>query len=82
MRVLCLLILVVLVGAVVVFAVQNEQPVTLTFFPNYGVTTSVAVLAGAAYLLGMVSGWTVVGMLRRSFERVTEFPESRRQRAW
>ena len=26
------------------------------------------------YLAGMLSGWTVVGMLRRSFKRVTEEP--------
>jgi hypothetical protein len=34
-------------------------------------------VAAACYLLGMFSGWAVVGMLRRSFKRVTE-PAQRR----
>ena len=32
----------------------------------------VSLLVAAAYLLGMFSGWTVVGMLRRSVYRATE----------
>ena len=80
MRILCLLILVVIVGAVVAFAVQNQQGVTLTFF-NYSRTVNVPLLIGAAYVLGMVSGWSVVGLLRRSFARVVEFPETRQRAA-
>jgi putative membrane protein len=80
MRFVCLLILVAIGGAVIAFAVQNQHDVTLTFF-NYNLTLSVPILVGAVYLLGMVSGWSVVGLLRRSFVRVVEFPEARRQRA-
>ena len=80
MRILCLLILVVIVGAVVAFAVQNQQDVTLTFF-NYSRTVNVPLLIGAAYVLGMVRGWSVVGLLRRSFARVVEFPETRQRAA-
>jgi uncharacterized membrane protein YciS (DUF1049 family) len=79
MRIICLLILVVIVGAGVAFALQNQQDVTLTFF-NYTQTVNVPLLIGAAYVLGMVSGWSVVGLLRRSFVRVIESPEMRRQR--
>jgi len=80
MRIICLLILVVIGGAVVAFAVQNQQDVTLTFF-NYSRTVNVPLLIGAAYVLGMVSGWSVVGLLRRSFARVVEFPETRQRAA-
>ena len=80
MRILCLLILVVIVGAVVAFAVQNQEDVTLTFF-NYSRSVNVSLLIGAAYVLGMVSGWSVVGLLRRSFARVVEFPETRQRAA-
>jgi hypothetical protein len=38
------------------------------------VTGPVALLAIAAYLLGMVSGWTVVAFVRRSLRRVSEQP--------
>lgn len=76
MRLFCLIVLLAVGGAVAAFAYQNQQDVTLTFF-NYGVTTSVAAIVGIAYGLGMLSGWTVLGVLRRSLARVTEFPASR-----
>ena len=80
MRLFCLILLVVVIGAIVAFATQNQQQVTLDFF-NYKMTASVAAVIGATYLLGMLSGWTVVGLLRRSFERVTTFDEQQRQAA-
>ena len=46
-------------------------------FLNWAVSTRVAAVAGAAYLLGMVSGWTVVGIFRRSLYRVTESHQER-----
>jgi uncharacterized membrane protein YciS (DUF1049 family) len=81
MRVLCLLVLLAVGAVVIVFAAQNQQEVTLTFL-NYNRPINVALLIGVAYGLGMVSGWTVVGLLRRSFQRVTEIPPSRQQAAW
>jgi len=71
MRFLCLLFLLAFAGAVGAFAYFNLQEISLRFF-DWSVTTSVAVVAGAAYLLGMLSGWSVVGLLRRSVARVTE----------
>ena len=76
-RFFCLIVLVVLVGAVAVFAVQNAGTVDVRFV-NWAVTTPLAAVAVAAYLLGMVSGWTVVGAFRRSLNRVTESPYERR----
>ena len=71
MRVLCLLFLLAFAGAVALFAAQNQQELTLTFF-NQTLSASVALVVGVAFLLGMLSGWTIVGLLRRSVARVTE----------
>lgn len=73
MRLLCFLFLVVFAGAVGGFAYYNQDEVTVRFL-NWSTTASLAHLAAVAYGLGMLSGWTVVGMLRRSIRRVTEGP--------
>lgn len=73
MRFLCFLFLVAFAGVVGCFAYSNSQEVELHFLEWKGVY-SAAALAGVAYGLGMVSGWSVVGMLRRSLSRVTEDP--------
>jgi hypothetical protein len=74
MRFICLLFLLAFVAAVAIFAHQNRQEVPLTFW-DWTLTTSVAAVAGAAYLLGMLSGWSIVGVLRRSFNRTAEWVE-------
>jgi hypothetical protein len=73
MRFLCFLFLVVFAGAAVWFALSNQQEVTVGFL-NWSLTSSIAAVVGASYVLGMLSGWTIVGMLRRSLRRVTERP--------
>jgi hypothetical protein len=73
MRFLCFLFLLAFAGAAGLLAYQNQHEVTLTFL-NQSVTTSVPVLVGLTYLAGMLSGWTVVGMLRRSVDRVIRQP--------
>jgi uncharacterized membrane protein YciS (DUF1049 family) len=75
MRLLCFLFLVVFVGAIGLLAYENQQEVSLTVL-NQSVTTRVAILVGVAYLAGMLSGWTVVGMLRRSLKRVIHEPQA------
>jgi uncharacterized membrane protein YciS (DUF1049 family) len=74
MRVIYFLLLLILVVAVAVFAVQNNEIVTLRYLDR-SVTTSLPILIAVVYLLGMVSGWTVVGFLKRSLKRVTERPK-------
>ena len=81
MRLLCLLILVVVLVAVVLFALENQAEVTVQFY-QYNMTLTVAELVGAAYVLGMVSGWTVIGIVRRSVVRVTEFPPQQARTSW
>ena len=78
MRWVCLLFLLA-VGAVgfVLFR-ENDQPLTLTFFDRQ-VTASVATVLGICYALGMLTGWSLLGLLRRSFAAATDF--RRRQTA-
>jgi uncharacterized integral membrane protein len=71
MRLVYLFILLVAVAALVVFAVQNSETVTLQYL-HWSITCPLPLLIAIVYLLGMVSGWTVIGLLRRSLQRVTE----------
>jgi hypothetical protein len=73
MRTLCIVFLTLFVVLVGAFALFNHQEVTLRFF-DWSLTTNLAALTGVTYFLGMFSGWTVVGMLRRSLHRVTDRP--------
>lgn len=76
MRFLCFLFLALFTAAVAAFAYFNRDVVTVRF-SEYSVTTSLAAVVGVAYLLGMVSGWTLVRMLRRSAVAVAESVERR-----
>jgi lipopolysaccharide assembly protein A len=76
MRFVCFLLLLAFVGAVGIFAYQNQDAINVRFL-NWELTYSRALVVGAAYVLGMLSGWTVVGMVRRSFERSSELLENR-----
>jgi hypothetical protein len=78
MRGLCFLFLLVFLGAAGGFAYFNQDEITLRFL-DWSTRGTVAMVVGAAYLLGMLSGWTVVGMLRRSLYRVTQGPIVREQ---
>jgi uncharacterized membrane protein YciS (DUF1049 family) len=73
MRTVCIFFLLIFVAAVAAFALFNHQEVTLNFF-DWSLKTNLAALTGATYVLGMLSGWTVVGMLRKSLHRVTDRP--------
>jgi uncharacterized membrane protein YciS (DUF1049 family) len=71
MRLVCFLILLIVLAALILFAVQNHETVTLQYL-NQTVSCSLPLLIAVVYVLGMVSGWTVVGFLKRSIQRVTE----------
>jgi uncharacterized integral membrane protein len=71
MRLVYIVLLVIILAAIVIFALQNDDRVTLRFF-EWRVTLPVAILIAAAYVLGMVSGWSVFGFLRRSIKKVAE----------
>ena len=71
MRALCFLFLIGFACVVGVFAYQNDRPEVISLF---GESREVRfpVLVGCVYLLGMLSGWTVVGVLKRSLQRIAE----------
>ncbi|HET6328489.1 MAG TPA: LapA family protein [Planctomycetaceae bacterium] len=73
MRIVYGLILLVLLAAVGAFAVQNRGDVTLNYLDRT-LTTSLALLIGATYVVGMITGWTVLGFLRKSIHRVSQAP--------
>jgi uncharacterized integral membrane protein len=73
MRILYGFILLVLLAAVAIFVLQNRDEVTLNYLDRT-LKTSVAILIGATYVLGMITGWTVLGFLRRSIRRVSQAP--------
>jgi uncharacterized integral membrane protein len=73
MRFLQAVIFLVFLGAVGLFAVQNTDVITVNFW-SWKIPGPVALLAIAAYVLGMLSGWTVVAFIRRSLRRVAERP--------
>jgi putative membrane protein len=70
MRFVYLLLLVIVVAAVALFAVQNNESITLQYL-NRSLSTTLPVLIATVYVLGMVSGWTVIGILTRSLREVT-----------
>lgn len=74
MRVIQGALLLVFLGAVGIFAVQNTRSVTVGFW-SWEVTAPVAIVVVAVYLLGMISGWTVVAFVRRSLRKVGEQPQ-------
>ena len=67
------IVLLLLIGAIGMFALQNREPIALAFF-GWGLYCPPALVVAVAYLLGMVSGWTVVGLVQRSLQRVTAGP--------
>ena len=70
MRVVYLLILLVLLGATAIFALQNQGPVTLRYLDR-AVTSPLSALIAVVYFVGMLTGWTVIGVVRRSLRRVS-----------
>lgn len=72
MRAFSFLFLLLFVGGLGWFAYLNSQSVEVDLFGLSRPTVPVPVLAGVVYLLGMLTGWAVVGMLKRSWTRVTE----------
>lgn len=71
MRVVLLVILLLVFTALGIFAFQNHELVTLHFLA-WSLTVPFSLLILAVYLLGMVSGWSVVGFVRKSMRRVAE----------
>lgn len=76
MRWLWLLIFLVTVALIAAFAILNRGLVPINY-PDKTLSVKsmelpMAALVGAVYFLGMLTGWTVVGFLKRTVQHVTE----------
>jgi lipopolysaccharide assembly protein A len=79
MRFLSFLFLLAFAGAVALFAWQNQQELTLTFL-DWTVDAPMSLIIGAAFVLGMLSGWSLLRLVRRSVHRTAEMFDRRRER--
>ncbi|MCU0276278.1 MAG: LapA family protein [Acidobacteria bacterium] len=68
MRIVYLLLIILLAGVTVLFAVQNLQTITVSFL-NWSVTLPIALVVLGAYALGMASGGSVLAFLRWTVRR-------------
>ncbi|MDE2376414.1 hypothetical protein [Bradyrhizobium sp.] len=72
MRWVYLAVIVLFAAAVVVFAVQNFETVTITFF-RLDISAPLALLTIVVYLLGAATGGSLFALLRRSYEGSRRF---------
>jgi uncharacterized integral membrane protein len=76
MRLIQAVVFLAFLAVVGVFAIQNTDAVTVNFW-NWRQSSSVAAFTIVVYLLGMLSGWAVVGFVRRSLRQVADYPRHR-----
>jgi uncharacterized integral membrane protein len=77
MRWVYLVLLLVVVTIVVVFIAQNHENTTVLFF-HQRITAPLSLFFVAVYFLGMWSGGTVVGFVKRAYQHATEREEQKR----
>jgi putative membrane protein len=65
MKVLSLAFLIIFLATIGIFAYQNQESINVEFL-SWKLTVPLAALAAASYLLGMLSGGSIWGLLRRS----------------
>ena len=67
MRWLYLIGMIVFVAAIVLFAIQNRELVTMSFL-GFSVRAPLAVMAVIVYVLGAITGGSLLALLRRSVQ--------------
>jgi uncharacterized integral membrane protein len=77
MRWVYLVLLLVIVTVIVVFIAQNRENETVAFF-NQRLTAPLSIYFVAVYFLGMWSGGTVVGFVKRAYRQATSSGEQNR----
>jgi uncharacterized integral membrane protein len=75
MRYIQAVVFLALLATIGIFAVQNRDAISVNFL-TWSLYQPVAIVTVAAYTLGMLSGWTVLAIARRSFHRATEHPRA------
>ena len=77
MRWVYLVLLLVIVAIIIAFLVENNDNATVKLFNN-SLNAPLSWFFIAVYFLGMWSGGTVVGFVRRAYQRATEHGEQKR----
>ena len=76
MRFFWFLIFLIFVAIIGGFAFENSDPVAINYLDQTLTIQSIhlpmSVLIGGVYVLGMLTGWTVIGFLKRTVQHVTE----------
>jgi lipopolysaccharide assembly protein A len=73
MRILQAVIFLAFLVTIGIFAIQNRDVITVNFLA-WNLSQSVAIVAVAVYILGMLSGWTVMNFARGTFRGATARP--------
>jgi putative membrane protein len=73
MRFIQAVIFLVFLVTIGIFAVQNRDVITVSFLA-WNLSQPVAIVTVAVYILGMLSGWTVLTFARATFDRATASP--------
>lgn len=71
MRILSLIFLIALVAVLAILVIENNHPSTIKVFRWSWDLPFPAVVIGL-YVLGMLTGWALIGAVKRSWRRVTE----------
>jgi len=71
MRVLSGLFLLALIAVLGLLAYENNRDTVLNAW-NWRLEVQLPLLVAVVYVLGMVSGWWLVGLTKRSWQRMTE----------
>ena len=67
MRWIYLAVIILIVAATIIFALQNFEIVTMSFL-GFNARVPLAVLVGVVYILGAATGGSLFALLRRSYE--------------
>jgi putative membrane protein len=67
MRWVYLIVIIVFVAAIVLFAIQNRELVTMSLL-GFSVRAPLAVMAVIVYVLGAITGGSLFALLRRSVQ--------------
>lgn len=67
MRWIYLAVIILIMAAAIIFALQNFEIVTMSFL-GFNVRVPLALLVAVAYLLGTATGGSLFALLRRSYE--------------